>query len=48
MQSHLVGGGLIVAATHGALGLSGAQELSLDRHTHARTADTQQPAEAVP
>jgi heme exporter protein A len=48
MQSHLAGGGLIVAATHGALGLSGAQELSLDRPTHARTAGTQQPAEAAP
>jgi heme exporter protein A len=31
MQSHLAGGGLILAATHGALGLSGAQELSLDQ-----------------
>jgi heme exporter protein A len=30
MQSHLAGGGLILAATHGALGLSAAQELSLD------------------
>jgi heme exporter protein A len=48
MQSHLAGGGLIVAATHGALGLSGAQELSLDRPAHARTAGVQQPAEAAP
>jgi heme exporter protein A len=48
MQSHLAGGGLILAATHGALGLSGAQELSLDRSAHARTAETQQPAEAAP
>jgi heme exporter protein A len=31
MQSHLAGGGLIVAATHGALGLSGTQELPLDQ-----------------
>ena len=31
MQSHLAGGGLILAATHGALGLSAAQELSLDQ-----------------
>ena len=48
MQSHLAGGGLILAATHGALGLGGAQELSLDRPAHTRTADTQQPAEAAP
>ena len=48
MQSHLAGGGLILAATHSALGLSGAQELSLDRPAHTRTADTQQPAEAAP
>jgi heme exporter protein A len=33
MQSHLAGGGLILAATHGALGLNGAQELSLDQKT---------------
>ena len=31
MQSHLAGGGLILAATHGALGLSAALELSLDQ-----------------
>jgi heme exporter protein A len=31
MQSHLADGGLILAATHGALGLSGADELSLDQ-----------------
>jgi heme exporter protein A len=31
MQSHLAEGGLILAATHGALGLGVAQELSLDR-----------------
>jgi heme exporter protein A len=31
MQSHLAGGGLVVAATHGALGLSRTQELSLDQ-----------------
>jgi heme exporter protein A len=48
MQSHLAGGGLILAATHGALGLSGVQELSLDRPADARTADTQQSAEAAP
>ena len=48
MQSHLAGGGLILAATHGALGVSGAQELSLDRPTDARAAKAQQPAEAAP
>jgi heme exporter protein A len=48
MQFHLAGGGLILAATHGELGLSGAQELSLDRAARARTAETQQPAEAAP
>ncbi len=31
MQSHLATGGLILAATHGALGLSAAQDLSLDQ-----------------
>ena len=31
MQSHLADGGLILAATHGALGLSAAQEFSLDQ-----------------
>jgi heme exporter protein A len=31
MQSHLAEGGLILAATHGPLGLSGAEELSLDQ-----------------
>jgi heme exporter protein A len=31
MQSHLADGGLILAATHGALGLSATQELSLDQ-----------------
>jgi len=48
MQSHLVGGGLILAATHGALGLNEAQEVSLDRPAHAPIAETQQPAEAAP
>ena len=43
-----VGGGLILAATHGALGLNDAQELSLDRPAHAPIAETQQPAEAAP
>jgi heme exporter protein A len=48
MQSHLASGGLILAATHGALGLSGAQELSLDRPAHARTFEAPQAAEATP
>jgi heme exporter protein A len=30
MQAHLAGGGIIVAATHAALGLDGARELTLD------------------
>jgi heme exporter protein A len=33
MQSHLAAGGLILAATHGALGLSAAEELSIDQKT---------------
>jgi len=31
MRAHLAGGGLIMAATHGVLGLDGAQELRLDQ-----------------
>jgi heme exporter protein A len=31
MQAHLAGGGLILAATHGALGIEGSQELWLDQ-----------------
>jgi heme exporter protein A len=31
MQAHLAGGGIILAATHGALGLDGARELQLDQ-----------------
>ena len=46
MQSHLAEGGLIVAATHGELGLSAAQELSLDPPVHARLAQAHQAAEA--
>jgi heme exporter protein A len=46
MQSHLADGGLIIAATHGALGLSSVQELSLDRSAHARPAQAHRPAEA--
>jgi len=33
MRAHLAAGGLIVAATHGPIGLSGARELRLDGHT---------------
>jgi heme exporter protein A len=46
MQSHLTGGGLILAATHGTLGLSAAQELSLDQSVHTRSPQVHQPAEA--
>jgi heme exporter protein A len=42
MRAHLAGGGLIMAATHGALGLDSAQELTLDR------TPAPQPAEASP
>ena len=35
MRAHLAGGGLIMAATHGALGLHDAQELRLDQTTPA-------------
>ena len=46
MQSHVAEGGLIVAATHGALGLSSIQELSLDRSDHIRAAQAHPAAEA--
>ena len=45
MQSHLADGGLILAATHGALGLSAAQELSLDQSVYAHSAQAHQAAE---
>ncbi len=32
MRDHLAGGGLVVAATHGPLGLDGLRELRLERH----------------
>ncbi len=38
MQSHLADGGFILAATHGALGLSAVQELSLDQKNHSPVA----------
>ncbi len=38
MQAHLADGGLILAATHGALGLSAALELSLDQKTPSAAA----------
>ena len=48
MRSHLVEGGVILAATHGPLGLDAAQELSLDRSVNSYPATTQQPADASP
>lgn len=45
MQSHLANGGLILAATHGALGLSAAQELSLDQEPRSPLAGQASPAE---
>lgn len=47
MQRHLGEGGLIVAATHGSLGLSAAQELSLDRSVETGAAQAHQVAEAL-
>jgi len=44
MQAHLADGGLILAATHGALGLSAAQELSLDRQPRSAVAEQAWPA----
>jgi heme exporter protein A len=35
MRAHLAAGGLIIAATHAALGIDGAQELRLDQHSPA-------------
>jgi heme exporter protein A len=48
MRSHLSEGGLILAATHGALGVGGARELSLDRPVQAANAGTNQPVVAAP
>jgi heme exporter protein A len=48
MQSHLAEGGLIVAATHGELEPSAAQELSLDQKNHSRATEALEPAEAAP
>jgi len=39
MRAHLAGGGLIMAATHGALGLDNAQELTLDRKSALQTVE---------
>ena len=36
MRSHLAGGGIIIAATHGPLGIDGANELHLDQTNAAR------------
>ena len=41
-------GGLIVAATHGELEPSAAQELSLDQKNHSRATEALEPAEAAP
>jgi heme exporter protein A len=46
MQSHLADGGLIIAATHGALGVSAA-ELSLDQSVQTGPAQAHQAAEAL-
>jgi ABC-type transport system involved in cytochrome c biogenesis ATPase subunit len=47
MQSHLADGGLILAATHGSLGLSATQELSLDRSVQTGATQAHQAAEAL-
>jgi len=43
MRAHLAGGGLILAATHGALGLDDARELRLDHSTSRPEATGRQP-----
>lgn len=43
MRAHLAGGGLILAATHGALAVEGAQELQLDRKVLPPAAEPQSP-----
>ena len=48
MQAHLADGGLIVAATHGALGLGAARELSLDQTAQSRPAKARRSAQASP
>jgi heme exporter protein A len=52
MRGHLNEGGLVLAATHSALGLSNIQELSLDRfvrsQVHSDVAGMEQPAAAAP
>jgi heme exporter protein A len=52
MRSHLNEGGLVLAATHSALGLGSVQELSLDRpvrsQVHSDVAAMEQPAAAAP
>lgn len=48
MQGHLADGGLILAATHGELGLAAAPELSLDQKNPSFLAQTQLAAEATP
>jgi len=52
MRTHLNEGGLVLAATHSALGLGSVQELSLDRSVrselHSDVAGMEQPAAAAP
>ena len=43
MRSHLAAGGLVVVATHGALGLDGARELSLDQTNHSPPSQQTEP-----
>ncbi len=47
MRAHLADGGIIVAATHGALGLDGAKELFLDPAKTPRAAAVPSPLEGV-
>jgi heme exporter protein A len=48
MQTHLAEGGLIVAATHDALGLNGARELSLDQTNPSVLAGVDRQAATAP
>jgi heme exporter protein A len=43
MRSHLAADGLVVVATHGALGLDGARELSLDQPNHSLPSQQAEP-----
>lgn len=48
MRAHLTGGGIIVAATHGPLGLEGVKELRLDTQPLPRARTTPSPTEPEP